>query len=308
MKIICLLTLYFMIFVNTKIIADNKHEFFVVYTNSLNGQLDSCECKNDPKGGLVKRATIINTLRKTKGQLLLFETGDFFTYDKDLLLSQYIVKAYRYMKYDAMQFGDQEFTIGVKNFLKFRNKLPFVSSNVTLNSGNGFKKYFLSSKIIRRDKIKIGVIGTISKSSFKYYSMKIKKNIEISDQIKVIKREIKKLKRKNVSIFILLSHSGYSRDKWLAKRLSDIDIIIGGHSQTLLKKPVKINNSIIVQAGSDGKRIGILHIKIRNNKIEYYKNVFIYPTHTYPQDNPFIRQLINKYNLELRKKYNKLKF
>ncbi len=180
----------------------------IVYTNSLNGNIDACKCKEEPNGGLVKRAAVIKSLRKQYGDIFLFETGDFFSYDPDPLLARYIVKAYKYISYDAVSFGDQEFTIGAGMFLKFRNDLPFLCNNISIKTG-AWGKPFKRYRIIRKKGIKAGVIGTISKSSFRYYSRDITAEIKISDQIREIKKDVALLKRKGVDLIILLSHSGY---------------------------------------------------------------------------------------------------
>ena len=72
--------------------GSDERRLTIVYTNSLNGYIDFCHCKGDPKGGLVKRATEISKIRKQFKNVFLFETGDCFTYDPDPLLSEYLIK------------------------------------------------------------------------------------------------------------------------------------------------------------------------------------------------------------------------
>ncbi len=84
-----------------------------------------------------------------------------------------------------------------------------------------------------------------------------------------IKTEIEKLKEQNVNKIILLSHLGYELDKKVAQNVSDIDIIIGGHShdkingitpgKNLQKSPAG-EPVIITQAGKNGEYFGLLDI------------------------------------------------
>ena len=83
-------------------------------------------------------------------------------------------------------------------------------------------------------------------------------------------------KREKCDLIICISHLGhnYKTDKIcdtkLAKMTSDIDLIIGGHTHTLLKKPLVIKNSInndviINQVGQSGVYIGKIDFIFSNN-------------------------------------------
>ncbi len=287
--------------------GSDERRLTIVYTNSLNGYIDFCHCKGDPKGGLVKRATEIRKIRKQFKNVFLFETGDFFTYDPDPLLSEYLVKGYRHIAYDAIIFGDQEFSIGIEGFLKFRKKLPFICNNLLLKK-NKWQRFFKRHRIIKRNNITIGVIGTIASDAFRYYPKKLLQRIKILDQIHEIRRDIKKLKGEGIDIIVLLSHSGYERDIILQKKIEEVNIIIGGHSQTLIKKPRRWKNSIIVQAGADGAHIGILELAIEKGNIKSFRNSFRRPDEFHPADDRYIRKLINNYKIEIKKETENLKF
>ena len=58
--------------------------------------------------------------------------------------------------------------------------------------------------------------------------------VKINDEIPALKQEVKLLKEKGINIIIAVGHSGYIRDQEIAKKIPDIDLIIGGHSNTFL--------------------------------------------------------------------------
>jgi 5'-nucleotidase/UDP-sugar diphosphatase len=278
----------------------------IVYTNSLNGYLDYCHCKNDPRGGLVKRATEIKKIQKQYDNTILFETGDFFTYDPDHLLANYVIRGYRHIGYDAVLFGDQEFSIGIEKFLQHRKDLPFVCNNLLIKKGS-WRRFFKRYRIIKRGGLRIGVIGTIASDVFRYYPRTLTKRLKILDQVQAIKHDIDTLRKRGVDIIVLLSHSGYERDISLQRELSGIDVIIGGHSQTLVKRPKRWKNAIIVQAGADGAHIGILQLTIDGEKISF-SNSFKLPDEFQPADDPYIRSLIREYRNTLKKQMKELRF
>ncbi len=58
---------------------------------------------------------------------------------------------------------------------------------------------------------------------------------------------------------LLLTHIGFESDLELAALLKPewgVDLIIGGHSHTILEQPVKVNNILVAQAGTGTDQIG----------------------------------------------------
>jgi 2',3'-cyclic-nucleotide 2'-phosphodiesterase (5'-nucleotidase family) len=278
----------------------------VVYTNSLNGHFDDCGCKENPNGGLVMRAEEIKKIKASFENVFLFETGDFLASESDDLLINYLIKSYKYIGYDSIAVGDQEFSGNVESIIKNSQELPFVCNNILIQSGGAWKTIFNRFQILEKNNIKIGIIGTISNTAFKYYPEKITKQIKILGQVKEINDDINALKKSGVKFIFLLSHSGYDEDIVLAKKVKGIDLIIGGHSQTLIKEPGK-SEPIIVQAGADGARIGILELSL-NGKMKMIRNSFRIPRKPSSKEDSVIRKFIDEYNNKVREDYKKIKF
>lgn len=87
------------------------------------------------------------------------------------------------------------------------------------------------SIVLKKNGVDIGIIGYLTPDT-KYLSPKNK--VEYEDEIIAIKREVKKLKDNGVNILIALGHSGFIKDLAIAKDVEDIDLVIGGHSNTFL--------------------------------------------------------------------------
>lgn len=58
--------------------------------------------------------------------------------------------------------------------------------------------------------------------------------VKILPEIPSIQAEVKRLKNEGINIIIALGHSGFETDKQIAKEVEDIDLVIGGHTNTLL--------------------------------------------------------------------------
>jgi 2',3'-cyclic-nucleotide 2'-phosphodiesterase (5'-nucleotidase family) len=53
----------------------------------------------------------------------------------------------------------------------------------------------------------------------------------------------------------------------MAVRVRGLDLIVGGHSHTRIKKPVTVNGVVIVQAGSNCENLGVLDLKVENHRV-----------------------------------------
>lgn len=296
MKKICI---FFIILLSTQnIFPQNKQQIVFLYTNSLNGIMDACQCAADPKGGLVKRGYAITQLRKKYTNTVLLESGDFCSYYPDTLLTKYIIKGYKHIGYNAVGIGDQEFAAGVDTLYQYHNELPFVCANLQYFAGGKWQqpKSLLTVTI---GNTTIGITAVIDNDAFKYYPNEITSKIKIGNPNEALEKVITNL---NNNFIVVLSHLGFEKDKEIALKFPQIGLIVGGHSQTLVKKPVKVGNTLIVQAGPNGSRIGVLRAIVTGKYISSYEHSFVLPKWEDPDD-PAIEKMITEYNEENAKRF-----
>ena len=79
----------------------------------------------------------------------------------------------------------------------------------------------------------------------------------------------------SADIIICLSHLGYEEDLKLAKAMPGIDIIVGGHSHTVLDKPVKVGPTVIVSAGEWAAYAGTLEVTVKNNAVTAFEGKLV---------------------------------
>ena len=72
---------------------------------------------------------------------------------------------------------------------------------------------------------------------------------------------------------VCLSHSGFSADCVLAEQVPEINLILGGHSHTILKEPQLVRSTIILQTGSHGRFVGNWNLSLvkQNERTESWK-------------------------------------
>ena len=225
----------------------------ILFTNNSNGKLEDCQCRNDPYGGLAERVDLIRSYRKNNSNILFFDSGGYLGLSGIERKGPVVMKLMKEMDYDAWGIGDQELYNGLNRFLTLFGSYSDNIINASLHTMDG-KSVFTSHRIFTLAGIRFGVLGIIGPETFRFFPA-AHQDFVVEDPDTTLSRLLPVLKNSSDYI-IVLSQMGIESDEELAEKWSDIDLIIGGHSQTLLEKPLKISNTHIVQAGKNGGHVG----------------------------------------------------
>lgn len=149
-----------------------------------------------------------------------------------------------------------------------------LGTNMNPDPDNKMNSILSNSFIAEVHGNKYGVIGLVPldmRAHVKHPDEIDKFNIyDIKNSVETVKEDIAKIKEYGVNKIIILSHMGLENDQYLAQNVSDIDIILGGHSHDLLKEIKEGENLLyspkgepvlIMQVGRDGEYIDIPNIK-----------------------------------------------
>src|SRR6478672_9516403 len=264
--------------------APLKH-ITVLHTNDVHSYIDPFPAnhpKNPNGGGVVRRAALIENIRKENPNVLLLDAGDIFqgTPYFNYYGGELEFKLMSMMQYDVATIGNHDFDNGIDGLLAQmpHAQFDFVSANYdfTNTALNGHVKPY---KIIMVDGVKIGVFGLgvqleglVDKKNSK--ETKYLDPIEIAtDMARILRKEQK------CDIVICLSHIGYKYndepnkvcDIILAQKTKDIDLILGGHTHTFLDKPVIEKNLegkevVINQVGCYGLNLGRIDFYVTDDK------------------------------------------
>lgn len=184
----------------------------------------------------------------------------------------------------------------------------FLSCNVFMKSKN---KLMGQPYVIKEvNGVKFAVIGLTLPDLFETSLPANVTDLVMLNVDSVLTANIAEVKSKGADVVVLLSHSGLDEDKLIAEKFySDLDIIVGGHSHSTLFKPVRKNGVIIVQAGSYGRNLGKLDLKIDTEKdtvIESYGKLIetvldsaIYDTEAAAYVDKMIEQYLPELNVKI---------
>lgn len=273
--IICLL---FIIYLS----AYSQKSIIILHTNDTHSRIEpipESDRTYPHRGGFERRALLIDQIREENKNVLLFDSGDFLqgTPYFNLFKGEVEVNAMNLMGYDAVTLGNHEFDYGLETLEKVIQKADFqiVSSNYDF-SLTTLKDLIEPFIILKKGGVRIGVIG-INVQPKGLISTENYKGVIFLDPVKTANNMASLLKTKyRCDIIVCLSHLGYYSDLNLAESTKGIDIIIGGHTHTYLKEPVKrknIENKDVNIIQTNGRGIFVGRLDIDLEKVKKKKNI-----------------------------------
>ncbi|MBM6766355.1 metallophosphoesterase, partial [Faecalicoccus pleomorphus] len=149
--------------------------------------------------------------------------------------------------------------------------------------------------VVKKGNVKIALIGVMGNDSIEDTPTT---KLKFKDPIKSVKQTVAEIKRKEkVDMIVCLSHSGTSQtktseDEELAKKVPDLDLIISGHTHTVLNKPLRHGQTYIVSCGAYGRYTGLVKLKQKLNhrwKLVDYRLISM--TQAIPKDQQVEKQL-----------------
>lgn len=73
--------------------------------------------------------------------------------------------------------------------------------------------------------------------------------------------------RPDCDLLVALTHIGLGPDQELARCLPAVDLVIGGHSHSVLPSGMRIGNTLVVQTGARLRHLGVIEIEFGNGSI-----------------------------------------
>ena len=261
-------------------LAPKTKKITILHTNDVHSHIDPFgpeDERNANKGGVARRASLIESIRNENPNTLLLDAGDIFqgTPYFNYYGGELEFKLMSMLKYDAATIGNHDFDNGIDGLYAQlpHAKFEFISSNYDF-SNTVMSSHVKPYKTFNKDGIKVGLFGLGIELNGLVDPLLFKETtyldpVEIAQDMTRILKENEKC-----DLIICLSHLGYYyknnlnkiSDLKLAEKTKNIDLIIGGHTHTFLKKPtivknVEGKNTLVNQVGCYGLILG---------KIDFY--------------------------------------
>ncbi len=285
-----------------------KGNLTILHTNDIHSHLSRFSCL----------ATKIKEIKQEKAErnepVLLLDSCDFIVgtlYHMLTTTASPELTLMNILEFDATTLGNHEFDWGPQALAKLIDiarvnggglTVPIIASNIRFNlfdSRDNDLKRLYDAGVIRRylvktlsNGLKVGIIGLLGKEAEQKALQSAP--VKFNHNKDFIQHMVNVVRSKGVDLVILLSHSGLDEDKELAKLIKGIDIIMAGHCHTALFQPIRVANTLIVEAGSYTKYLGKLEVFVDDGKVSLCNYQLIPINDTIPKDFS-VQRVINHY-------------
>jgi 2',3'-cyclic-nucleotide 2'-phosphodiesterase (5'-nucleotidase family) len=281
--------------------AENFKEasFTIIYSASLNGNLDGCMCQSHPRAGLVKRAFYLRLLHSApdkRENYLLVDAGDILAAVPDETLAKTILDTYRELRYDAIAVGEQECAGSPEALAGYKQDYPLFAHNLALCLTPEQCQFFSPEfPVFYKAGLKIGLLALIDPAVFTLTAQELKQQVKIQDPVDVARCASVYFKEQGVELILLLYHGAVCSARELVKQVPEIDLVILGHEHLLLEGE-QVGKTRLFSPGEEGNRLGELTVTCGKRQIKVVKNVWRLFHYQDDPDDQAVRQYISAYN------------
>ncbi|MBR0061866.1 MAG: metallophosphatase, partial [Selenomonadaceae bacterium] len=254
-----LVALVAMMILNVSICA--AAELVIFHTNDMHSRIKVTDDRGNSIG-IAQIAAAVKEVKSKNPATLFLDAGDTLHGMPMITISkgENMVPLLNAAGYDAMTAGNHDFNYGSAHLESLAKKLkfPLLDANIVRKSSgkNVFKPY----KIFKLNGIKVGVFGlSTPETAYKTNPANVS-TLEFLNPVESAQMMIKILRPK-CDVVIALVHLGVDASseftgERLARETDGIDLIVDGHSHTALYEGIRINDTLVVQAGSYGHFLG----------------------------------------------------
>jgi 5'-nucleotidase/UDP-sugar diphosphatase len=251
----------------------NTKRFTILHSNDLHGDFlaERGADPNEALGGLALLSGYINQVKAEQGadSVLYVVAGDMV--QGSIIDSEFkgtsTIDMMNYIAPDAVGLGNHEIDYGLPHllFLEKIASFPIVNANLYIKPFD--KRLMRPYLIINRQGLDILITGILTEKVMDALSLDSVVGTFVS--LKEAASEIGVIcnahKGDDIDLTVIISHIGFDSDVALAKMLDPawgVDMIIGGHSHTVLEQPVEVNGVLVAQAGTGSNQIGRFDITV----------------------------------------------
>lgn len=273
--------------------AQEPRQVDVVFTHDTHSHLNSFRTVEDgasaQMGGFARIKTIIDEKKAESPEALVLDGGDFSMGTLFQTVFEEEASELRVMGmmgYDATTLGNHEFDYrsqGLANMLETAkdsgDPVPaLLVCNVDWSEMNeerqllkdAFGDYGMQDyMMVERDGVNIAILGVFGIDALACAPTCA---LEFQDPIEAVKETVAEIQEnEDPDMIVCLSHcgtseiEGKSEDEELAQAVPELDLIISGHSHTLLEEPIVYGDTVIVSAGEYGSHVGEVSFTEKDN-------------------------------------------
>ncbi len=221
-------------------------------------------------GGFARIGGALETIRQRRpGGVLALDCGDTIhgTYPAVQSRAGIMVPILNEIGFDAMT-AHWEFAYGPDRFDEIVDSLdyPMLALNCYHEAGGGLR--YPPYTVVERGGLRIGIIGIASNIVDKVMPPHFSAGIEFTLGRDELPGQIERVREgEGVDLVVVVSHLGFPQEDRLASEVDGIDVLLSGHTHNRLRKPVRVNDTVIIQSGCHGSFLGVLDLVVDGGNV-----------------------------------------
>lgn len=256
-------------------------EFIIFHTSDIHGAISSHPdptAKEEPKpmmGGFAVLKKLMDDYKSDPAnagaRIMYIDSGDFFqgTPVVDRTKGAVMIDMMNLVGLDATTLGNHEFDYSYANLAEQfqRRNFPLICANVVEKATGRLVPFAEPYRVFTHKGFKIGVIGIDTPETPAISIAKNVREVEFLDPEPIVKKLVKKLRGAGVDFILLISHLGYESDIAFVEKVTGIDLVLGGHSHTLLSQITRAGpeKTPIVHSGASLEYTSAVRILLKKN-------------------------------------------
>ena len=257
----------------------NLKKLTLLHSNDLHGDFLAEKVDEKLIGGVSHLSGYVKKVRNEEKNVSYTISGDMFR--GSLIDSEFqglsTIEIMNMLAPDVVTIGNHEADYGLAHMLFIEKCAAFPIINANMYIKYICKRLFNSHYIKEIDGMRVLFIGILTEEVLKNTKSEgvVGTLIDIQDAADEIGKICDAYRTEDIDLTVLLTHIGIEEDEKLAAALDPaygVDIIIGGHSHTLLSEPRVVAGIPIVQAAIGTDQIGRFDIMVDmdNNCMDSY--------------------------------------
>jgi 2',3'-cyclic-nucleotide 2'-phosphodiesterase (5'-nucleotidase family) len=254
----------------------------------------------------------MDSVRATRRATLTLDAGDVMTGNPITeiayrgALGGALFEMMNRMGYDVWSPGNHDLDISQENLVALTRiaRFPTVCANMVNDRG----EFHLNNRpylVVERGGIRIGIIGIMAQFLSELVIQSNLEGIRVLSPAETLQKYIDELDAKT-DLLIAITHEGFSADSVLATAVSGLDVIVGGHSHTRLERPRRVNDVIIVQAGSNAERLGVLDLTVDGDRVVRHEGRLITLWNGAPRPATPVSSLVDSMRTEVERAFSEV--
>ncbi|MEF3312000.1 choice-of-anchor I family protein [Paenibacillus sp. GYB004] len=240
----------------------------IVHVNDMHSRVE----ESAEHIGYAKLSSVIKEIRASNPNTLVLDAGDTLHGQTiaNLVRGESIVSIMNAIGFDAMTTGNHDYNYGSSRLVELAGQAnyPMLAANVYKADGSRLLEPYVVKTV---GGVRVGIFGLATPETLYKTHPKNVEGLTFADPVEEGRRMVAELEGK-ADVVVALSHLGLDTSSVdtslkLAEQVKGIDVIIDGHSHTMLENGRAAGGTLIAQTGEYGKNVGVVELTVNGQDV-----------------------------------------